>query len=116
MSHRVAVMYLGRVVELAPAARLYDAARHPYTRALLSAIPVPDPEKKRVRILLEGDVPSPVAPPPGCTFHPRCPIAEKGLCDREAPPLRPAPGAGEDGGHLVACHKADASGTMGASA
>jgi oligopeptide/dipeptide ABC transporter ATP-binding protein len=108
MSHRVAVMYLGRIVELAPAARLYDDARHPYTRALLSAIPVPDPEKKRVRILLEGDVPSPVAPPPGCTFHPRCPIVEKGLCDREAPPLRPAPGSCADtGAHLVACHKAD---------
>jgi len=102
MSHRVAVMYLGRVVEIAPSARIYDVPKHPYTRALLSAIPVPDPTKKRVRILLEGDVPSPLDPPTGCTFHPRCPIVERGLCDVKAPPLRTvAPG------HEVACHKAE---------
>jgi len=103
MSHRVAVMYLGRVVEIAPAARMYESPKHPYTKALLSAIPVPDPTKKRMRILLEGDVPSPLDPPSGCTFHPRCPIAEKGLCDVKAPALRVmAPG------HEVACHLAEA--------
>ncbi len=102
MSHRVAVMYLGRVVEIAPSARIYDVPKHPYTRALLSAIPVPDPTKKRVRILLEGDVPSPLDPPTGCSFHPRCPIVERGLCDVKPPPLRAvAPG------HEVACHKAE---------
>ncbi len=102
MSHRVAVMYLGRVVEIAPSARIYDVPKHPYTPALLSAIPVPDPTKKRVRILLEGDVPSPLDPPSGCTFYPRCPIVERGLCDVKPPPLRTvAPG------HEIACHKAE---------
>ena len=102
MSHRVAVMYLGKVVELAPARAIYETPRHPYTQALLSAVPVPDPTAKKKRILLEGDVPSPMAPPPGCPFHPRCPIAEKGLCDVKVPELRElAPG------HRAACHLAD---------
>jgi oligopeptide transport system ATP-binding protein len=98
MSHRVAVMYLGRIVETAPSRELYERRHHPYTRALLSAIPTPDPGKRRVRLLLSGDVPSPLAPPPGCTFHPRCPKAKPGVCDVERPPLEEiAPG------HQVAC-------------
>jgi oligopeptide transport system ATP-binding protein len=101
VSHRVAVMYLGKIVELAPAGEIYADAKHPYTKALLSAIPVPDPKTKAKRIVLEGDVPSPSNPPPGCHFHPRCPIAEKGLCDVKEPVLREvAPG------HWASCHLA----------
>ncbi|MFO0626162.1 MAG: dipeptide ABC transporter ATP-binding protein [Polyangiales bacterium] len=102
LSRRVAVMYLGRVVELAPSAAVYESPRHPYTRALLSAVPSPDPAKKRVRLPLEGDVPSPLDPPSGCAFHPRCPIAREGLCDKDSPALR----AVADG-HEVACHLAE---------
>ncbi len=75
VSDRVAVMYLGKVVELAPSDEIYSAPKHPYTKALLSAIPIPDPNHKKDRIILQGDVPSPINPPAGCYFHPRCPIA-----------------------------------------
>jgi len=99
---RVAVMYLGKLVELADARQLYAAPAHPYTRALLSAVPLPDPTRKRKRIILEGDVPSPTAPPPGCPFHPRCPVKDKPqACFDTPPPLR------EIGlGHVAACHVA----------
>jgi oligopeptide transport system ATP-binding protein len=100
ISHRVAVMYLGKIVEQAPAEALYADARHPYTRALLAAVPQPDPERKRVRLVLEGDVPSPIDPPPGCAFHPRCPRAVRGTCDREIPMLEET---AQGTGHRVAC-------------
>jgi len=101
VSRRVAVMYLGHIVELATAEQIYARPRHPYTEALLSAAPEPDPSARKRRLLLQGDVPSPLRPPPGCAFHPRCPIAEKGLCDREVPALRVF-----EPGHEVACHLA----------
>ncbi len=91
----------GKIVEQASSQDLYKDPLHPYTKALLSAVPVPSPGAKRARILLPGDVPSPIRPPPGCSFHPRCSIAEKGLCDKEAPVLRSI-----SAGHVVACHKA----------
>ncbi|MDP9000114.1 MAG: ABC transporter ATP-binding protein [Myxococcota bacterium] len=100
VSHRVAVMYLGRIVEQASAEALYAEPRHPYTRALFSAAPQPDPERRRVRLILEGDVPSPIDPPTGCAFHPRCPRAIRGRCDRDAPSLvETASGSG----HKLAC-------------
>ncbi len=103
ISTRVAVMYLGRIVELADRATIYRDPRHPYTRSLLSAVPVPDPDRRSHRIVLMGDVPSPAKPPPGCHFHPRCPLAaEKGelaRCSADDPVLREVVP-----GHWVACH------------
>jgi oligopeptide/dipeptide ABC transporter ATP-binding protein len=101
MADRVAVMYLGRIVELAPRARVFAGPRMPYTQALLSAVPVPEPGALRHRLLLPGDPPSPVNPPPGCVFHPRCPHPRKDAdCTRVIPPLEEkAPG------HFVACIK-----------
>jgi oligopeptide/dipeptide ABC transporter ATP-binding protein len=98
ISHRIAVMYLGRIVEYADKKTIFTAPRHPYTEALLSAVPVPDPQIKRKKIVLEGDVPSPVRPPPGCHFHTRCPIATD-RCRSEVPMLRQV-----TANHLVSCH------------
>jgi oligopeptide transport system ATP-binding protein len=98
ISHRVAIMYLGKVVEIAKSDTVYQDAQHPYTRALLSAVPITDISKKKERMVLQGDVPSPVNPPSGCSFHPRCPYREA-LCDRTEPLLE----FGSEG-HGVACH------------
>jgi len=101
ISHRVAVMYLGRIVELAPTRELFRAARHPYTKALLSAVPRANPKAKVDRVVLQGDVPSPMNPPPGCAFHTRCPVVMD-HCKTELPPLRDA-----GGGHTYTCHLED---------
>ena len=100
ISDRVAVMYLGEIVETSGADELFERPLHPYTQALLSAIPVPDPTRVQNRIVLEGDVPTPINPPSGCHFHPRCPVAEE-LCSQEAPGVTDA-----GDGHTFRCHVA----------
>jgi oligopeptide transport system ATP-binding protein len=98
IGHRIAVMYLGRIVELAPRDRIFAQPQHPYTEALMAAAPIADPKARSARLVIEGDVPSPMNPPPGCHFHTRCPYAEA-RCKVEDPPLQEiAPG------HVVACH------------
>jgi len=106
ISDDIAVMYLGRIVEYADSEELYAAPLHPYTQALISAIPIPDPSRKRKRFLLPGDVPSPANPPSGCHFHPRCPFA-MAICKTAFPQLRSVAGADEKN-HRVACHRAGA--------
>jgi oligopeptide transport system ATP-binding protein len=100
VSNRIAVMYLGKIVELSPAEELYRQPIHPYTEALLSAVPIPDPDanERRKHIILQGDVPSPIEPPSGCRFHPRCSYATD-ICRQVEPPL-----VDYGGGHLAACH------------
>jgi peptide/nickel transport system ATP-binding protein len=104
ISTRIAVMYLGTIVEVSPAEELYSSPLHPYTISLLSAVPIPDPavERRRRPVLLQGDLPSPAAPPPGCRFHTRCPYVQPTRCRDEVPTLRRL-----DGEHAAACHWAE---------
>ncbi|MCJ7726243.1 MAG: ABC transporter ATP-binding protein [Acidimicrobiia bacterium] len=98
---RIGIMYLGKIVEIGPLKDVFENPRHPYTRALLSAVPVPDPRHRRTEPLPTGEIPNPINPPSGCNFHPRCSIAAMGVCDGENPRLLPVEGAPE---HMVSCH------------
>jgi oligopeptide/dipeptide ABC transporter ATP-binding protein len=105
ISDRVAVMYLGKIVEIADSKKIYSDTLHPYTKALMSAVPIPDPDKKSDRIVLKGDVPSPANPPAGCTFHPRCSLANKdgefiNQCKLENPTLDE-----KEPSHFASCHQ-----------
>jgi len=100
ISDTVAIMYLGRIVEKGPVDRIFERPAHPYTRALIAAIPVPDPDQRRDTVPVAGEAPSPIAPPPGCAFHPRCPFAIE-ACKQQVPQLEPVPG--EDRTHVAAC-------------
>ncbi|MCI4339592.1 MAG: ATP-binding cassette domain-containing protein, partial [Thermoplasmata archaeon] len=102
-SHRVAVMYLGEVVEVGPVRDVLEHPVHPYTKALLAAVPVPDPKRRRARYRITGEIPTLVTPPPGCRFAPRCPFVID-RCRVEPPPLRAAPGKP---GRMVSCHRAE---------
>jgi peptide/nickel transport system ATP-binding protein len=106
LTHRVAVMYLGKIVELTDRRTLFAKPHHPYTKALLSAVPVPDPTAPRNRVILTGDVPSPINPPSGCRFHTRCPLVQD-RCRTEEPALRPV-----GDGHVSACHLTHAPGNL----
>jgi oligopeptide/dipeptide ABC transporter ATP-binding protein len=101
ISDRVAVMYLGRIVETGTVEQIFENPQHPYTKALLEAIPVPDPTRRSQHVHLEGDVPSPISPPSGCHFHTRCPVAEE-RCSRETPPMLTC-----EEGHHAACFLAE---------
>ncbi|MGI9649529.1 MAG: ABC transporter ATP-binding protein [Acidimicrobiia bacterium] len=98
---RIAIMYLGKIVEIGPLQDVFENPQHPYTKALLSAVPVPDPRHRRQEPLPAGEIPNPINPPSGCNFHPRCPIAAMGVCDQEDPGLAAVEGSEE---HLVSCH------------
>jgi len=98
ISDRIAVMYLGKIVEMTDKNSLFDNPLHPYTQALISAIPIPDPTHDKKRVILEGDVPSPINPPSGCRFHTRCPVAKE-ICSKEDPVFEE-----KANGHFVACH------------
>jgi oligopeptide/dipeptide ABC transporter ATP-binding protein len=100
MTDKLAIMYLGKILEMGPKEEIFGNPFNPYTKALFSANPIPDPDKKMKRIILEGDVPTPIDPPPGCRFFKRCWLAEKGLCDIIEPDL-----VDTGNGHWVACHK-----------
>ena len=99
MCDKIAVMYLGKIIETAPADVFYQSPMHPYSQSLLSAVPIPNPEAKVNRNILKGDIPSPANPPPGCTFHTRCPQRMADECKILEPELKDL-----GGGHLVACH------------
>ena len=98
---RIAVMYLGRIVEIGPGRTLMQKPSHPYTQALVSAVPLPDPTLERRRVPLRGEIPSPLNPPAGCRFHTRCPVRIGPICDDEQPPEYPTPAAGKAGCHLL---------------